>query len=68
MARRDKAGYVKRGRPRVDKLDHMERAAALLAEEPDLSAGQVAFRLAIRRQDAQRIVRVLRTFDRRFPN
>ena len=51
---------MKRGRPRVDKLDHVERVADLLAVEPYLSGGEVAFRLGIRRQDALRIVRALR--------
>jgi hypothetical protein len=58
----------RRGRPRVDKLEHMERVAELLAAEPDLSASQVAARASIRRSDAFRIVRALRSPRKGFPN
>ena len=49
-----------RGRPRVDKLDHLERVADLLISEPDISPTAVASLLRIRKQDALRIVRALR--------
>jgi hypothetical protein len=59
---------VKPGRPRTDRLTTVERVAELLAAEPDLSANAVAVRLGVRRQDAQRAVRLLRESARRFPN
>lgn len=58
----------RRGRPRVDRLETLERVACYLADNPAASASQIAAELRIRKQDAFRIVRAVRDLARRFPN
>jgi hypothetical protein len=59
---------VKRGRKPRTLNATIRQVERLLAEEPDISAAQVAFRLGLRKQTAQLIVRGLREPTGRFPN
>lgn len=59
---------MKKGRPSRPLAATFRDVEQLLREEPEISAAQVAFRLGIRKQTAQIIVRGLRGDARRFPN
>lgn len=58
----------RRGRPRVDRIDTIERVAHLIADNPDISARAVAAELRIRKSEALRAVKVVRGLIERFPN
>jgi hypothetical protein len=57
----------RRGRPRTDRIRNVEKIAELLMDDPTLSANAVARLARIRRQEAIRIVRLLRRLTSRFP-
>jgi hypothetical protein len=50
----------RRGRPRGDRLDLLERIAPLLVEDPGLSANEVQLAVGGRRADVLRCVRIVR--------
>jgi predicted DNA-binding transcriptional regulator YafY len=50
----------RRGRPRADRLDLLEQVVRRLADDPTLSANEVARRVPARRRDVLRYVAALR--------